>query len=407
MHQPVADGDCLSCHRQERKEHPVTGGKSFVLSAKGGALCVSCHELMGKKKVVHPPVKEGECLSCHAPHGSAKPKLLAESESLSELCFTCHDQAAFQKKNLHGPVAEGSCDACHDPHETDARKLLKKGERELCLGCHQDFAIKMGKASVVHPPVRKEPCTSCHDPHGSDSASLLKRPMPELCVSCHKEVGKKIKGAKVPHKPVVQGRLCSNCHSSHFSNGPGLLSFPDEKTSCLSCHATEGLGSPPLRNMQKELAGKTNLHGPVQKGRCTGCHDPHGSDFPRILAAKYSLDFYVPFQGDSYNLCFKCHDRKMVGFAETTIYTKFRDGSRNLHYLHVNSSKGRSCSACHEPHASTGKMLIGVEGSKFGDWRVRSRFKQTTNGGSCAPGCHRRYNYDRTAFKKGAATSFK
>src|SRR6266545_230219 len=59
-HQPVKDGDCLSCHQQKAKEHPVKGGKSFELTAKGAALCTQCHDTMGKKKVIHSPVQEGD-----------------------------------------------------------------------------------------------------------------------------------------------------------------------------------------------------------------------------------------------------------------------------------------------------------------------------------------------------------
>ena len=326
--------------------------------------------------------------------------LVAQPDDLGPLCLGCHDNGPFTRKHLHGPVAEGGCGACHDPHQSDNKKLLVKKGRELCLSCHEDFASKMQKARVVHPPVTKEPCTSCHDPHGSDVASLLRQPMPQLCVGCHKELGKRMKSAKVAHQPVVQGKLCSSCHSSHFSDAEGLLNAPDERRSCLQCHKSDKLGNPPLADIEKELAGRTNLHGPIKKGRCTGCHDPHGSNYPRILTGNYPTEFYAPYQADSYSLCLRCHDKNLLNFQETTIYTKFRDGSRNLHYVHVNSAKGRSCRACHEPHAADGQKLIGGEGSRFGEWRVRSRLQLTATGGSCAPGCHRRLSYDRTLKKK-------
>lgn len=395
LHQPVKDADCLSCHQQAAKEHPVRGAKSFGLSANGAVLCGQCHEAFGKKKLLHDPVKEGGCLSCHKVHGAKGRFLLEDSEDQSVLCFGCHDNAAFDKKYVHGPVASGSCTTCHDPHETDAKFLLKGATRELCLACHADFAKKMQAASVVHPPVRTESCTSCHDPHSSDWINLLKQPMPELCVGCHKKTGKSIMSAKVPHKPVVEGKLCASCHSAHFSKAKGLFLADDEKSVCLSCHNSDKLGTPPLSNLKKDLEGKRHLHGPIQKGACGGCHNPHGSDFPRILTGNYPRDFYLPFKEESYSLCLGCHDKNMLRFAETTIYTKFRNGGKNLHYLHVNNSKGRSCRACHEAHASGGPKLISAEGARFGDWRVRSRFQITATGGSCAPGCHRRYSYDR------------
>jgi len=398
-HQPAADGDCLSCHKQNRKEHPVKGEKGFALAEQGAELCGQCHSVPGKKKVVHDPVKAGECVSCHAPHGAEQPKLLV-GEGGAALCFSCHDKGPFGRKHVHGPVAEGSCDACHDPHEADTAKLLKKGGRELCLSCHDDFATKMRKASVIHPPVRKDPCTSCHDPHSSDTAGLLRQGMPELCVKCHKEIGKKIATAKVPHRPVGEGKLCGNCHSTHFSQNKGLLAAGDEISSCLSCHNDSKLGNPPLADIRKELKTKKNLHGPIKKGRCSDCHDPHGSNYTRILTGEYPADFYVAFKPESYGLCLSCHDKNLVNFPKTTIYTKFRHGDRNLHYVHVAGPKGRSCRACHESHGSTGKKLIGTEGARFGQWRVKSRFEAAATGGSCAPGCHRRLSYDRNVFQK-------
>ncbi|KAB0669114.1 cytochrome C [Oryzomonas sagensis] len=405
MHQPVKECDCLSCHLQKNKEHPFKGGKSFDVTAKGSALCSQCHDAMGKKKVVHSPVKDGDCLSCHKPHGANGRFLLGDSEDQTVLCLGCHDSAPFSRKYVHGPVASGSCTTCHDPHQSDAKSLLKGASREVCLACHAHFAKKMQAAAIIHPPVKKEPCTSCHDPHSSAWPNLLKRAMPDLCTGCHKETGKKIKNSQVPHKPVIEGKLCANCHTAHFSKARGLLLADDEKSACLGCHNTDKLGDPALSNIKKELDVSKHLHGPIQKGRCSGCHSPHGSDFPHILAGNYPSDFYVAYNDDSYSLCTKCHDKNLFRFAETTLYTKFRNGSRNLHYVHVNSSKGRSCRACHEPHASNGPKLVSADGARFGQWRIKSRFQLTPTGGSCAPGCHRRFRYDRiTPFDLNATT---
>ncbi|HEY5513168.1 MAG TPA: cytochrome c3 family protein, partial [Geomonas sp.] len=56
QHAPVKEGDCLSCHVRRDKEHPVKGKKSFELVAKGGELCKTCHDGIGKKKLLHAPV---------------------------------------------------------------------------------------------------------------------------------------------------------------------------------------------------------------------------------------------------------------------------------------------------------------------------------------------------------------
>jgi predicted CXXCH cytochrome family protein len=394
-HAPVKDGDCASCHTQRQKEHPVKGTKSFELAAKGAALCNQCHDPKGKKKVVHAPVKEGDCTSCHKPHGAAGRFLLDTGEDRTDLCLGCHDAAPFKVKYMHGPAAVGSCNECHDPHEAAEKALLKAPVRNLCLKCHADFAKTLQDAVVVHKPVKDGPCTSCHNPHGSQVAFFIKKKMPELCIECHPAIGKRLGGVKVPHKPVMQEGGCVSCHSAHFSKAKGMLSA-DEMTVCLSCHGKDGLGKPALRNIKKDLEGKKYLHGPIQKGTCKACHDPHGSDFFRMLPGGYPATLYAPYTDGAYGACLKCHEKNLLRFPDTTIYTKFRNGSRNLHFVHVNNAqKGRTCRVCHEAHASDGEKLIRKEGPGFGQWKIPINFKIDGTGGSCAPGCHRAFRYDR------------
>lgn len=394
-HAPVAKGECLACHVRKSAEHPVKGGKSFALAAKGGALCAMCHKGIGKLRYVHVPVREGDCLSCHNPHGASKRNLIEVGDDQNKMCLPCHDGLPTTERYLHGPFSSGECTTCHSPHDSDERFLLKKKEKELCFTCHSEFPIEMQKAGYIHPPVKEKPCASCHNPHGSSAPHILKQKLPDLCIKCHQSMGRKLKLLKTPHKPVVEGKLCRNCHSSHFSKGRGLLP-EDRKGLCLGCHNTENLGNPPLRNIAKELAGKKSLHGPIQKGSCSGCHDPHGSNFSKGLLEKYPEGTYAPFADESYDLCLKCHKKNLLRFADTSIYTEFRNGKRNLHYVHVaDRVKGHTCRACHEIHASNGAKLISEEGVPFGQWKILLHFEKTATGGSCAPGCHRRYAYDR------------
>lgn len=394
-HAPVKEGDCASCHTQRAKEHPVKGVKAFELSAKGDGLCKGCHDGMGKKRFVHAPVKDGDCTACHKPHGSNERFLLEVGDDRTGLCLNCHDGAPFKMKYMHGPAAVGSCNACHDPHESDAKNLMKGAVRDVCLKCHADFAQTLKEAALVHPPVAKDPCTACHNPHGSGVQMFLKNKLPDLCVGCHKEIGKQVAAAKVQHKPVVEGVGCSNCHSAHFGKAKALLSA-DQMTVCLGCHGKDNLGKPALKNIKKQIEGKKYLHGPIQKGDCKACHDPHGSNFFRLLRGNYPAELYTPYKEGAYDACLRCHEKSLLRFPETTIYTKFRNGNRNLHYVHVVNRKGRTCRLCHEPHASDGAKLISKDGYQFGDWKIPLNFQMTATGGSCAPGCHRKFKYDRS-----------
>lgn len=394
-HAPVKENDCAACHQQTNKQHPLKGEKSFQLTAKVPALCANCHDPFGKKKITHSPVKEGDCLSCHNPHGASGRYLLDVNEDQINLCVKCHDSKPFKQKFMHGPVAVGACTKCHAPHEAPEKNLLNDTTRNMCLKCHADFAKSMKEAPVVHMPVKDGPCTSCHNPHGSEVSKMLNKKMPELCVKCHAKIGKKLGAVKVPHKPVQQEGSCVSCHSAHHSKEKRLLPF-DEMATCLHCHDKDNMGNPPLRNIKKELAGKKYLHGPVGTGECKACHDPHGSDDFRMLRGSYPADIYAPYKEGIYGACFGCHDKNILRFSDTTIYTGFRNGNRNLHYVHVsNNRKGRTCRICHEPHAGNSEKMISKEGTKFGDWKIPINFTITSTGGSCAPGCHKAFKYDR------------
>lgn len=394
-HAPVKDGECVSCHKQLLKEHPAPAGKkSFELSAQGGALCAGCHDPLGKRKFQHKPVQKGECASCHKPHGSDNPFGLEVGEDQTRLCTKCHDSSPFRQKFMHGPTAVGSCTACHEPHDANERGLMKRPVRDLCLQCHADFNSAMNEAGFVHPPVKNSPCTVCHDPHGAPVMMFLKNKVPDLCTDCHKPMAKKLAEVKYPHKPVLQDGGCSNCHAPHYSKAGHLLPA-DEMTVCLSCHGKDNLGKPPLKNIKTQIEGKKYLHGPIKKGSCKACHDPHGSNYFRMLPGSYPADLYVAYKDGVFDACLTCHEKNLLRFAETTLYTKFRNGGKNLHFVHVSTRKGRTCRICHEPHASDEEKLINKDGLQFGEWRIPLNFKITPTGGSCAPGCHRLFKYDR------------
>lgn len=394
-HSPVKEGDCLSCHKQTTPKHPTPGGKGFALVAPGGKLCAGCHELPGAGTVEHPPSRDGDCIDCHQPHGADGRFLLKNSDNLSGLCFGCHDSAPFNRKYTHGPAGAGACAACHNPHRAAGKSLLGRPVNEGCLVCHKDLAGALSTAPFVHAPVKVAVCTSCHDPHSSDTPVLLKTKMPELCYECHKTLQSRLAKIASLHKPLTQPGSCGKCHAPHASQGRRLMPT-DEKELCLGCHGVDNLGAPPLKNIRKVLAGKKFLHGPIQAGKCTGCHDPHGTDSFRLLTGPYPATLYAPYRQGIYDFCLKCHEKNLLKFAESSIYTGFRNGKRNLHYVHVvNDRKGRTCRICHDPHASNGEKLINTEGYRFGEWNIPINYKATPTGGSCAPGCHKMFAYDR------------
>ncbi|NOR66795.1 MAG: hypothetical protein GQ528_05515 [Woeseiaceae bacterium] len=137
------------------------------------------------------------------------------------------------------------------------------------------------------------------------------------------------------------------------------------------------------------------LHGPVAEMDCEGCHLTHGSEHFSLLAKEYPPQFYAPFSKENYDLCFSCHSESIVLTRETSDLTDFRNGNTNLHFMHVNKERrGRTCRSCHATHASNKPRHIR-ESVPYGKWDLPVGFKNSETGGSCAPGCHLPYAYDR------------
>jgi len=368
---------CDSCHESVATPHPQKGKKTFKLTSEPPELCTACHDAFGKKREVHPPVKDGMCTTCHDPHAANEPTLLVQP--LKDLCTSCHDdKASFP--HMHGPVAAGDCTSCHTSHESDIKALLLKKDDELCAGCHVDVQELLKKAHV-HPALDGG-CTSCHNPHGSAHPKLLAEEGAGVCFACHDHVGTRVEKAPVVHAAVKSEKGCASCHSPHASDNAKLLLSP-EKDACLGCHKTIISTS------------MTTLHGPIRDGKCTPCHDPHGGANAKLLVAGFPTAPYVPYADTEYALCFSCHKRDLLQYPDTSFATGFRDGERNLHHLHVNNKqKGRSCALCHRLHGSRQPKLM-ADSVPFGKWSLPLKFVKTETGGSCSPGCHKIQNYDR------------
>jgi len=358
-----------------------------VPAAENTCVTAACHATIVAKKDVHPPTDS--CDSCHeameTPHPQKGKTTFKLTQPASELCQACHDDKTTFPVT-HGPASAGDCTSCHDPHASDEKPLLRGKSDDLCFGCHVDVKESLGKAHV-HSAIDSG-CTTCHNPHGSAHAKLLPDEGAATCIACHDAIGEKVDKASVPHPPVKSEKACASCHSPHASDNEKLLLSPEKET-CLSCHKT--IVTPAM----------TVVHPPAAQGECAACHDPHGGSNRELLVASFPSTPYVPYTDDAFALCFTCHKADIAKYPDTSFATGFRDGERNLHFLHVNNpTKGRSCALCHEMHGGTQPKLMAA-GVAFGTWRLPVKFVKTETGGSCAPGCHQPKSYDRkTAVKK-------
>ena len=369
------------------KPHPPTAGQE----------CQACHAAVRQRKVLHSPVKDGQCGLCH--QIPAAGGLASLTESPEKLCLLCHDKENFTAKFVHGPVAVGGCVACHDPHGSENLKLVRAKGRALCVTCHTDMDARLVAAKFRHKPVETE-CVTCHDPHASNLKFQLKAAAPQLCAACHVDLMKRSRAAQVKHPPVTEARACLNCHDPHVAEHRPQLRA-DGIATCLACHdrPVKTAGGA-LTDMKSLLAANKDHHGPIREKNCSGCHQPHGSQDFRLLVKRYPKEFYAPFQPENFALCFGCHESTIPRDERTTTLTDFRDGNRNLHFVHVNQAvKGRTCRSCHETHASNLPSHIRAS-VPFGKWELPVNFQKAANGGTCSPGCHAPKSYDRGPAKK-------
>lgn len=194
------------------------------------AVCLQCHD--GNQRIFWRSSTHQTnglaCTDCHNPMAKFSATGLQKANSISETCYSCHQQQRMEfRKRSHMPLPEGkmSCVDCHNPHGSPTKPLLKADTvNQLCYSCHQE---KRGPFVWEHAPVR-ESCLNCHSPHGSNQEKLLTTPRPFLCQQCHTHTTHQnnlltqanTASGTLPDERVT-GRGCSTCHAQvHGSNHP-------------------------------------------------------------------------------------------------------------------------------------------------------------------------------------------
>ncbi|NIA20533.1 MAG: hypothetical protein GWP05_00885 [Anaerolineaceae bacterium] len=393
VHKPVLQQGCELCHEQQGAKH------AFELAEKPPELCFMCHTDMTKnRKFVHEPLKEDDksCTLCHNPHvGKSKIKGLLRKKTVNALCLQCHRDVARGGLYHTADKAEKGCVGCHNPHASDRPKLLRATGDGLCYKCHDAVKQEVTGGKSVHGPM-SQGCRTCHDPHKSRAGKGLAKSGLALCLTCHSDFEATAAAMETRHSRLAEGAACLRCHGPHGGKYKLLLRNTSQAL-CLECHKDdiksddgtiiEGLGH--------LIDSGARLHGPLARGDCAGCHEPHGGAGFRFLRGSYPATFYSPYAEEAYGFCFSCHDASLARERRTASATRFRNGDLNLHYLHVNkANKGRTCRACHDPHGSKNKHYVRAS-VPFGEWQLPIGFVATEHGGTCSTGCHQKKSYDR------------
>ena len=89
--------------------------------------------------------------------------------------------------------------------------------------------------------------------------------------------------ASTQHAAVTTERSCLNCHEPHASDYPRMLQT-NMMTLCFECHDREITleSGTKLGNIKRVIETGTSLHGPVAQSNCAACHQSSGAGAPRV-----------------------------------------------------------------------------------------------------------------------------
>jgi len=150
-------------------------------------------------------------------------------------------------------------------------------------------------------------------PEENDSIKIAaKKPSPKTDSLVKVEITENLAGLQNSVHPPFQNKKCALCHDPYAK---GKLQIPQPGL-CYLCHDNFNLKF-------------KSLHGPVAGGYCTSCHNPHKSEFKKLLIR------------EDQELCLYCHDSRLV--------YKLPD--------HENIGNA-GCITCHDPHGSNRKNLL-------------------------------------------------
>jgi DmsE family decaheme c-type cytochrome len=267
------------------------------------------------------------------PAGAAESPPAPGAKPPGEACIECHeDEVNALRRTQHGKEAfrrlsPDGCETCHGAsaehvaHPNDRKlfprtpsKLAVDEQVETCRGCHDGGKQSMWTGSAHDQ--RGLSCLDCHAVHGfeSDSGQLKKAMQMETCFRCHADV--RAETRKTSHHPVREGKIaCTDCHNPHGTQTPKMIAAASVNDQCYSCH-TEKRG-PFLWE-----------HAPVRES-CLNCHAPHGSNHQKLQVTS------TPY------LCQQCHSNTRhpgTLYDATALPGAARQSNRIFN---------RSCANCH------------------------------------------------------------
>lgn len=282
-----------------RVPHPRSPAGPQQAGGVSNADCAVCHEETVKlfERNPHAVLEkssrfrlENSCESCHGPgrahvdEGGDKSRIVTFREGAARTaydgrCLTCHGKdRALSGYEAGRHAGQGlACVECHNIHNSAVTtRLLKQASNDLCFDCHTREKSDFARPYHHRVPENAMRCTDCHQPHGGLDRGARRASIgsEESCFRCHREK----QGPFVFEHAGLVIRDCGACHQPHGSNNPKMLLRSTVRQLCLECHSAS-------RNvLTSQPPSFHDLRSPRYQN-CTTCHVAiHGSNSsPRFL----------------------------------------------------------------------------------------------------------------------------
>jgi cytochrome b subunit of formate dehydrogenase len=325
--QGMADGDCLSCHGDDKLSRTRDGREVSLYvnhgnlkdSKHSGVACAQCHT--DGTPSAHRPcstmVNDVDCSVCHAEQAEQHQKsthgtLLELRDESAPSCADCHDHHnVLGQENPKSPTfpanVPGLCGNCHREGEKATRRE-KNAEHDIVsrysMSVHGKGLLESGLTVTAV-------CTDCHTAHmplpaDHPKSSVNGNNIADTCSKCHHGIFEKYRqsihatGTATEEHPLPN---CYDCHTSHSIRRIDKTGFrKDIIDKCGRCHEEV------TETYFETYHGKASSLGSGPAAKCHDCHGAHDVLPTANLSSRLSRANIVA-------TCQQCHEGATRRFA--------------------------------------------------------------------------------------------
>jgi predicted CXXCH cytochrome family protein len=268
------------------------------------------------------------CLACHGIQDFSTTDANGRARSLhvvkdkfeksvhgKRLCVECHKDIT-EIPHQKGVQHKVSCVQCHEALWETAQSENKTQENaRLGVVVKQ---IESYMKSIHARPSREDQsrtnatCYNCHDAHyvypkGSPERAEWRLSIPNVCGRCHSkerdEYVTSVHGKEVMEKGNPKAAICSDCHTTHDIEDPGVDATRIAITkNCGNCHAEN------LKTYRDTYHGQINILGYAYTAKCFDCHGSHSIQ-------RVSDPTSMVYPANRLKTCRQCHVGATQGFV--------------------------------------------------------------------------------------------